>query len=67
MSEVDIQLAMEQARSSKINLVNQVTKSFYSFLLARDSYLLFKETYATDSINLEKYKTQYGTGNRTGV
>lgn len=62
MSEVDIQLAMEQARSSKINLVNQVTKSFYSFMLAHDSYLLFKQTYATDSINLEniKHKVEQG-------
>jgi outer membrane protein len=62
MSEVDIQLAMEQARSSKINLVNQVTKSFYSLMLARDSYLLFKETYATDSINLENIKNKYEQG-----
>ena len=62
MSEVDIQLAMEQARSSKINLVNQVTKSFYSFMLAHDSYLLFKQTYATDSINLENIKNKYEQG-----
>lgn len=62
MSEVDIQLAMEQARASKINLVNQVTKSFYSLMLAHDSYLLFKETYATDSINLENIKNKYEQG-----
>ncbi len=62
MSDVDIQLAMEQARSSKINLVNQVTKSFYSFMLAHDSYLLFKQTYATDSINLENIKHKMEQG-----
>ncbi len=62
MSEVDIQLAMEQARASKINLVNQVTKSFYSLMLAHDSYLLFKETYATDSINLENIRNKYEQG-----
>lgn len=52
MSQVDIELAMEQARSSKINLVNQVTKSYYNLLLANDSYTVFKEMYATDSVNL---------------
>lgn len=62
MSEVDIQLAMEQARSSKINLVNQVTKSFYSLMLAHDSYLLFKETYVTDSINLVNIRNKFEQG-----
>lgn len=52
MSEVDIRLAMEEARSSKIDLVNKVTKAYYSLLLANDSYRVFKETYATDSVNL---------------
>ena len=32
MSEVDIHIAMEQARGSRIDLVNQVKKSFYSLL-----------------------------------
>ncbi|MDD3789818.1 MAG: TolC family protein [Petrimonas sp.] len=52
MSEVDIRLAMEEARSSKIDLVNKVTKAYYSLLLANDSYRVFEETYATDSVNL---------------
>ena len=45
MSEVDIRLAMEQARSSRIDLVNQVKKAFYSLLLAQDSYSVFRKTY----------------------
>ena len=43
MSEVDIHIAMEQARGSRIDLVNQVKKSFYSLLLAQDSYDVFKK------------------------
>ena len=62
MSEIDIQTSMEQARSSKINLVNQVTKSFYSLMLAHDSYLLFRETYVTDSINLENIRNKFKQG-----
>jgi len=62
MSEIDIQTSMEQARSSKINLVNQVTKSFYSLMLAHDSYMLFRKTYVTDSINLENITNKYKQG-----
>jgi outer membrane protein TolC len=43
MSEVDIQLSMEKARASRIDLVNQVKKSFFSLLLAQDSHDVFQE------------------------
>ncbi|MBK5195245.1 MAG: TolC family protein, partial [Proteiniphilum sp.] len=62
MSEVDIRLAMEQARASRIDLVNQVKKSFYSLLLAQDSYAVFKKTYETDSINLENIRNRFNQG-----
>ncbi len=38
MTELDMQLAVEKAQASKITLVNDVTKAFYSILLAKDSY-----------------------------
>ncbi len=62
MSEVDIHIAMEQARGSRINLVNQVKKAFYSLLLAQDSYRVFKQTYETDSINLVNIRNRYDQG-----
>lgn len=62
MSEVDIHIAMEQARGSRINLVNQVKKAFYSLLLAQDSYRVFKKTYETDSINLVNIRNRYDQG-----
>ena len=62
MSEVDIRLAMEKARASRIDLVNQVKKSFYSLLLAQDSYTVFKKTYESDSINLENIRHRYNQG-----
>ncbi len=43
MSEVDIRLAMEKARASRIDLVNQVKKAFFSLMLAQDSYSVFKK------------------------
>ncbi|WP_298650503.1 TolC family protein [uncultured Proteiniphilum sp.] len=62
MSEVDIQLSIEQARASRINLVNQVKKSFFSLLLAQDSHDVFRKTYETDSINLEDIRNRYNQG-----
>src|SRR5690554_3206004 len=62
MSEVDIRLAMEQARSSRIDLVNQVKKAFYSLLLAQDSYDVLRLTYETDSLNLENIRNRFNQG-----
>ena len=62
MSEVDIRLAIEQSRASRIDLVNQVKKAFYSLLLAQDSYSVFRKTYETDSINLENIRNRYNQG-----
>lgn len=62
LSEVDIQLAVEQSRSSKINLVNQVKKAYYNALLAKDSYTVFRETYETDSVNLRNIQNKLNQG-----
>ena len=62
MSEVDIQIAMEQARSSRIDLINQVKKAYYSLLLAQDSYEVLRKTYETDSINLDNIRNRYNQG-----
>ncbi|SDZ96990.1 Outer membrane protein TolC [Porphyromonadaceae bacterium KH3R12] len=62
MSKVDLEMAVEQSRSSKIDLTHQVKKAFYSILLARDSYDLFRETYTTDSLNLVNIKNKFEQG-----
>ncbi len=62
MSKVDLEMAVEQSRLSKIDLAHQVKKGFYSILLAKDSYNLFKETYATDSLNLVNIKNKFEQG-----
>lgn len=62
MSEVDIRLAMEKARSSRIDLINQVKKTYFSLLLAKDGYAVLKKTYMTDSINLENIRNRFNQG-----
>jgi outer membrane protein len=62
MSKVDIELAMEKARSSRIELTNQIKKMFYSLLLAQDSHEVFKKTYTNDSLNLENIRSRFNQG-----
>ena len=63
ISAVDVELAIEQARSSKIAMVNQVKKGYYGVLLANDSYRVFKESYdnAMENYLDIKHKFEQGT------
>ncbi|NLZ96020.1 MAG: TolC family protein, partial [Bacteroidales bacterium] len=45
LTSVDVELAVEKSRSSKIELANQVKKAFYGALLAQDSYNVYKKTF----------------------
>lgn len=62
ISAIDVELSIEQARSSKISMVNQVKKSFYSVLLANDSYRVFKESYDNAVENYLDIKKKYEQG-----
>lgn len=62
MSKVDLEIAVEKSRSSKIDLALQVKKAFYSTLLAKDSYDLFRQTYVTDSVNLVNIRNKFEQG-----
>ena len=46
LSSMDIDLALESARSSKIELVNQVKQAFYTYLLAKQSYEVLQANYS---------------------
>ena len=53
LSSMDIDLALEAARSSKIELINQVKQAYYTYLLAKQSYVVLKANYDNlDSSNL---------------
>jgi outer membrane protein TolC len=45
LSSMDIDLALESARSSKIDLINQVKQAYYTLLLAKQSYDVLKANY----------------------
>lgn len=62
ISALDVELAVEQARSSKIGMINQVKKGFYSVLLANDSYNVFKDSYDNAMENYKDIKQKYEQG-----
>lgn len=62
ISGLDVELAVEQARASKIDMVNQVKKGFYAVLLANDSYRVFRETYDNAMENYLDIKRKYEQG-----
>lgn len=62
ISAADVELAVEQARSSKIGMVNQVKKAYYGVLLASDSYRVFKESYDNAMENYLDIKKKFEQG-----
>lgn len=62
ISGMDVELAIEQARSSKIDMVNQVKNSFYGVLLASDSYRVFKQSYDNAMENFVDVQKKYDQG-----
>ncbi|MDR0430915.1 MAG: TolC family protein [Tannerellaceae bacterium] len=62
ISGQDVELAIEQARSSKIDMTNQVKKAYYGVLLANDSYMVFKESYDNATKNYLDIKQKYEQG-----
>ena len=62
LTKTDVALAVEQARASKQDLVNQVTKAFFQMLLAQDSYAVLEKSYAQSEANFNIVKAKFEQG-----
>lgn len=62
LSQLDVEMAVEQARSSKIALVSQVKQAFYAVLLAKEAYDVYKEVYDNAQKNFEDVEKKYNVG-----
>jgi outer membrane protein TolC len=62
LSEMQLELALESARASKIDLVNQVSKAYYNVLMAQDSYAVIKRSYDNSVENSRVIKGKYDQG-----
>ncbi len=63
MTELDSKLVLESARSSKISLINQVSKAYYAILLTQDQYNVFKRSLqnTTENARIINNKFKQGT------
>lgn len=62
VSALDVELAVEQARSSRLDMVEQVTKAYYSVLLAKESFNVYKRVYDNAVENNKNVKKKYDVG-----
>ena len=62
LSALDVELAVEQARSSKVSMISQVKQAFYGVLLAKESLAVMTQVYNNAQANLEKTMQRYQVG-----
>ena len=59
LSGLDVELAVEKARSSRLDMVTQVKNSFYGILLAKEAFEVYKQVYENALKNLEDTQMKY--------
>lgn len=62
LTKDDILLAQEKARSSRLSLVNQVTKAYYAALLAKDSRDVIQRSYDVSKENFDVVDKKFQVG-----
>ena len=62
LSDTQILQNIEQARSSRLSLVNQVKNAYYALLLARDSKRVIEANHNTALLNADIFEKQYEIG-----
>ena len=62
LTDSQILRSLEQARSSKLQLVNQVKSAYYALMLAEDSRRVIQESYDMAAFTHETYSKQYQAG-----
>ncbi|MBQ6772308.1 MAG: TolC family protein [Bacteroidales bacterium] len=67
LSGMDVELAVEQARSSKIAMVKQVKQAFYAVLLAQKSLDVVTSVYENAQKNYEKTEQRFNVGKASEV
>jgi len=62
LTSLEMELAVENARSSKINMVNAVRKAYYSVLLAKEAVRVYQENYDNAILNFNNINEKYQQG-----
>jgi outer membrane protein TolC len=62
LSALDIDMAIEKARSSKLSMISAVKQAFYYYLLAKDSYAVLKRNYDNVALNTKTVTDKFEQG-----
>ena len=62
LSALDVEIAVEQARSSKISMITQVKQAYYAVLLAQQVYDVYNNVYENAAKNYEHTEQLYNAG-----
>ena len=59
ISGQDVELAVEKARSSRLDMVTQVKQAFFAVLLAKQAYAVYEEVFDNASENFRQTEMRY--------
>lgn len=59
ISGLDVELAVEKARSSRLDMVTQVKNAYYATLMAKEAFDVYKEVYENAMRNYEETQKKY--------
>lgn len=62
LSDSQIAVSVEQARASRLDLVNKVKTAYYAFLLAKDSRRVIRQSYDMAALTNKIYKDRLALG-----
>ena len=62
VSVADVMLSIEKARSSQIDMIEQVSQAYFSVLLAKESHAVYKRVYENAVENNKNIKMRYEVG-----
>ena len=65
ISALDVELAVEKARSSRLETVAQVKQAFFATLLAKEAFLVYKEVYENAVRNYEETEKKFNVQKAT--
>ena len=59
ISGMDVELAVEKARSSRLETVTQVKNAYFAILLSKEAFNVYKDVYENAMANLEQVQKRY--------
>ena len=62
LSSLDVELAVESARASKINMVNSIRKAYYGVLFAKDALNVLQQSYDNAILTYNDINNKYQQG-----